>query len=167
MNQRTAPPSPAAYAVSRLLPATHLGARQARLVTVLELHDWRCPPDVSERAERIVAELAANAVLHGRVRGRDFRLRLRLDPSAGTLRIEVTDARGERAPAPGREADGGGEGGRGLLLVDTFADHWGSTSAPPGGKTVWAEIHLAPGGDRPLRGAALGTAADRAAARTR
>ncbi|WP_308788896.1 hypothetical protein [Streptomyces pacificus] len=33
-----------------------------------------------------MAEPAANAVRHGRVRGRDFRLR---------LRIEVTDARGE------------------------------------------------------------------------
>lgn len=46
-----------------------------------------------EAAEQVVAELAANAVLHGRVPGRDFRLRLTLRTD-GALRIEVTDARG-------------------------------------------------------------------------
>ncbi|OII67202.1 ATP-binding protein [Streptomyces sp. CC77] len=166
MNEHPSPPAPAAFTVSRLLPATHLGARQARLVTVLELHERRCPPDVSERAERIVAELAANAVLHGRVRGRDFRLRLRLDDSTGTLRIEVTDARGERAPAPGRNTGSRGEGGRGLFLVDAFADRWGSTAAPPGGKTVWAEIRCAPRGFRPPRDADAGNT-DRTAAHAR
>jgi anti-sigma regulatory factor (Ser/Thr protein kinase) len=45
----------------------------------------------------VVAEPASNAVLHGRVRGRDFRLRLTLRADH-TLRVEVTDARGDRVP---------------------------------------------------------------------
>ncbi|GHB65290.1 hypothetical protein GCM10010397_39090 [Streptomyces spinoverrucosus] len=43
----------------------------------------------------IVAELAANAVTHGRAPGRDFELRLSLVP--GRVRIEVTDTRTVRA----------------------------------------------------------------------
>lgn len=140
MNPITSLPPPATNTYSRLFPATHLGARQARLVTVMELHNWCCAPQLARRAEQIVGELAANAVLHGRVRGRDFRLGLVLDPAAGTLRIEVTDARGERPPSQVRDSGADGEGGRGLVLVDAFADRWGSTAFPPGGKVVWAEL---------------------------
>ncbi|BFO22535.1 hypothetical protein SHKM778_89230 [Streptomyces sp. KM77-8] len=49
-------------------------------------------------ARQIIAELAANAATHGRVAGRDFRLTLYV--AADTLRIEVTDTRGERLPDP-------------------------------------------------------------------
>ncbi|MCH0539988.1 ATP-binding protein [Streptomyces sp. MUM 203J] len=140
MNPVTSLPPPATHTYSRLFPATHLGARQARLVTVMELHGWRCAPQSARRAEQIVGELAANAVLHGRVRGRGFRLGLALDAAAGTLRIEVTDARGERAPSHAQDSDGNSEGGRGLVLVDALADHWGSAAFPPGGKVVWAEL---------------------------
>lgn len=49
---------------------------------------------MTERAEHIVAELAANAALHGRAQGRDFRLALILDNTTGVLRISVTDAKG-------------------------------------------------------------------------
>ncbi len=127
----------------QLLSSTRRGARLARLLTACELRTWDVPPVVRERVEQIVAELAANAVLHGRVNGRDFRLGLIHDPVTGTTRIEVTDACGERYPgAPCPEAlDGGGESGRGLLLVDVLADRWGTKPYPPSGKTVWAELH--------------------------
>jgi anti-sigma regulatory factor (Ser/Thr protein kinase) len=100
---------------------------------------------VTERAERIVAELAANAALHGHLPGRDFRLRVTytrsLATAAGLLRIEVTDARGERLPVlrlrPSPEVDD--ESGRGLLIVSALADRWGTDPYPPSGKTVWAE----------------------------
>lgn len=101
-------------------------------------------PGVTERAEQIVAELAANAALHGRVNGRDFRLTLTLDATASLLRIAVTDARDERLPSP--PADCGpspdSESGRGLLLVTALADRWGVEPYPPGGKTIWAELRL-------------------------
>ncbi len=105
----------------------------------------------SEEALQVVAELAANAVLHGRVPGRDFRLALRLLPG-GALRIEVTDARGDRAPrlhdpaAEDADAAEDAEGGRGLRIVAAYADRWGVDGGPAPAKTVWAE--LSPGRDR-------------------
>lgn len=72
-------------------------------------------------AELIVGELAANAATHGRVSGRDFRL---LTYVVGdTLRIEVTDTRGDLLPCPQQTA-ADAESGRGLLLVDALADRW-------------------------------------------
>lgn len=129
---------------AQLLSSTRRGARLARLLAVEQLRAWPVSPGVTERAEQIVAELAANAALHGRVNSRDFRLTLTLDATAGLLRIAVTDARGERLPSP--PADCGpspdSECGRGLLLVTALADRWGVEPYPPGGKTIWAELRL-------------------------
>ncbi|MFE2045859.1 ATP-binding protein [Streptomyces sp. NPDC059477] len=126
----------------RLSP-TRRGARLARLLAVEQLRAWQVSPCVTERAECIVAELASNAALHGRVQGRDFRVALTLDMATGTVRVSVTDARGERLPlAPGAAADTptDSESGRGLLLVAALADRWGTKPYPPSGKTVWAEV---------------------------
>jgi anti-sigma regulatory factor (Ser/Thr protein kinase) len=129
---------------TQLLSSTRRGARLARLLTAGELAAWEVAPDVAERAEQIVAELAANAFFHGRVRGRDFRLDLALDTSAGTLRVEVTDARGDRFPGHRPNADPDAESGRGILLVGALADRWGTSLYAPGGKTVWAELDSGP-----------------------
>lgn len=123
-----------------LLSATRRGARLARLLTGEQLRSWRRP---SEDAEQIVAELANNAVLHGHVPGRSFRLGLLLSAS-NTLRIEVTDARADRSPPlhprrPSSEA----ESGRGLLLIEALADRWGTERGPlplRPCKTIWAEL---------------------------
>jgi anti-sigma regulatory factor (Ser/Thr protein kinase) len=75
------------------LSSTPRGARLARRLTVHQLHEWGVPygSAPSDAAAAIVAELAANAVTHGRVPGRDFELHLALLPD--TLRIEVCDTR--------------------------------------------------------------------------
>ncbi|WP_037910972.1 ATP-binding protein [Actinacidiphila yeochonensis] len=129
---------------TRLLAPTPRGAHEARLLTVRTLGAWGWPSasPVSESAALVVSELAANAARHGRVRGRKFRLALTAG-GEGTLRIEVSDARGERLPQPGR-ADSGGiaESGRGLLLVEALSAAWGTTPYPPSGKTVWACLPL-------------------------
>lgn len=75
------------------LSATRRGARLARLLATEQLRSWGLP---FETAAQVVAELASNAALHGRVPGRDFRLALAA--TARTLRIEVTDTRGDRLP---------------------------------------------------------------------
>ncbi|MFI1564523.1 ATP-binding protein [Streptomyces sp. NPDC020490] len=126
---------------AQLLSSTRRGARLARLLAAEQLRAWDVSPDVIERAEQIVAELAANAALHGSVRGRDFRLALTLDTETGILRIAVTDARGDQLPSPCTDSGDAlvGESGRGLLLVATLADRWGTDPYPPAGKTVWAE----------------------------
>jgi anti-sigma regulatory factor (Ser/Thr protein kinase) len=92
----------------------------------------------------VVAELAANAVLHGRVPGHDFGLRVALDTAAGLVRVEVADAASaKRPPAAPPPSVPEGESGRGLLLVDTLAVRWGSAPRHPLGKTVWAEVAIA------------------------
>ncbi|MFF9983837.1 ATP-binding protein [Streptomyces erythrochromogenes] len=115
------------------LSATPRAARLARLLTVEQLRGWGLP--LVEPAQ-VVAELAANAVTHGRVPGRDFRLALTATPE--TLLIEVTDARGDRIPRI-RDA------GRGLVIVEALADRWGVREGPLPGKVVWAEVPLTAG----------------------
>lgn len=113
------------------------GARLARLLAVQQLHDWGVTGSAAEAAELVVAELANNAALHGRVRGRDFEVRM--ERGDDHVRIELSDARGERRPLPAREPD---EGGYGLLLVAALATAWGVRDRCVG-KTVWATIPTA------------------------
>ncbi|WP_338699089.1 ATP-binding protein [Streptomyces sp. Q6] len=126
-----------------LLSSTRRGARLARLLAERQLAEWKRQ---SPEAEHVVAELAANAVRHGRVPGRDFRLTLTLD-AARTLRIEVADARPDRVPRRRQPDD---EGGRGLLIVASYADRWGVTSGDTAAphKTVWAELDAPEAGSR-------------------
>ncbi|WP_425586438.1 ATP-binding protein [Streptomyces ziwulingensis] len=123
------------------LSATRRGARLARRFTTRQLHTWGIPygSDLSETVTLVVAELAANAVLHGRVPGRDIALRLRVD--AEVVRVEILDARGECLPLlPGAVPDAEADTGRGLLLVDALTTRWGVDTEPGPGKSVWAEI---------------------------
>jgi anti-sigma regulatory factor (Ser/Thr protein kinase) len=76
---------------------------------------------VSQAVALVTAELAVNAITHGRLLGRD--LRLSLLRRQGRVRVEVTDARPERLPstAPAAEARSlEADAGRGLLLVSTL-----------------------------------------------
>jgi anti-sigma regulatory factor (Ser/Thr protein kinase) len=130
---------------TQLLSATRRGARLARLLGVGQLRAWGIGPTLTERAETVIAELAANAVLHGRVPGRCFRLTLVLDETAGQLRVEVSDPRGDRKPhlpAVSADVDAREPGGRGLMLVAALADHWDCVPLPPAGKTVRAVFHV-------------------------
>ncbi|MFJ1827137.1 ATP-binding protein [Streptomyces sp. NPDC088178] len=103
MNATTLQLTTAVHTFTQLLSSTRRGARLARPLATEQLRAWPVSPAVTEHAEQIVAELAANAALHGRVNSRDFRLTL--DATAGQLRIAVTDARGERLPSPPATAD--------------------------------------------------------------
>ncbi|WP_309144318.1 ATP-binding protein [Streptomyces sp. BR123] len=111
------------------LSATPRGARLGRLLAVEQLRAWGLRFDT---AEQVLTELISNAVSHGRVPGRDFRLGLSVD-GARTLRIELTDTRADRLPDPQA-------GGRGLAVVAELADRWGVELGPAPWKTVWAEL---------------------------
>lgn len=126
---------------TQLLSSTRRGARLARLLAVTQLQSWGAGQDLTERAEIVVAELAANAVLHGRLQGRCFRLTLAFDPLAGHLGVEVTDACGDLLPhiSP-MDTDPLHPGGRGLSLVAALADRWDCVPYPPSGKTVRAAL---------------------------
>ncbi|MEU8618180.1 ATP-binding protein [Streptomyces sp. NPDC048623] len=116
------------------LSPTPRGARLARLLAGEWLRTREVPYAIGDAALQIVAELAANAVTHGRVTGRDFLAALMADE--GTVRIEVTDTKGDRLPAIER--------GLGLVLVEALADRWGVEVGPVPRKTVWAELDLVP-----------------------
>ncbi|MGW4048960.1 ATP-binding protein [Streptomyces sp. NPDC004721] len=122
--------------------ATRRGARLARLLAAHQLTEWGHPrgTEAHDSVVLVVAELAANAVLHGRVSGRDFALALSFEEGRNVVRIEVTDTH----PAlPVRMVPGPDEGGgRGLVLVDALAVDWGLRDRLGPGKTVWAECAL-------------------------
>ncbi|WP_329499352.1 ATP-binding protein [Kitasatospora herbaricolor] len=163
MKSEIAPARPTSATAPRSwqFASTWRGVRLARLAVTRQLTEWGWATDTetSQNAALLVAELAANAVVHGRLPGRDFRVRLSMADLAdagadhigpATLRVEVADSRGDRLPAPrtgpapddpGAWTDPGAESGRGLMLVDALAARWGSVPRPPSGKTVWAELH--------------------------
>ncbi|UQA92765.1 ATP-binding protein [Streptomyces halobius] len=139
--------------------STPRGARLARRLVSHRLDEWGYSYDseINESVTAMAGELAANAVRHGHVPGRDFALRLTVSAAAGTFRfrVEVSDTRGEGLPsvAPATSAGGGGvadpcgvlaENGLGLLIVGCLAARWGVVPRPGGpGKTVWAEYAAA------------------------
>ncbi|WP_308369292.1 MULTISPECIES: ATP-binding protein [unclassified Streptomyces] len=135
-------PEAESYEFRQRLSATPRGARLARRLAGVQLAAWGIPYGcaLAEDAELVVGELAANAVLHGLVPGRDFELGLRYD--GRRVLVEVSDARGEKTPPEGLAPAGrwSAEGGRGLQLVEAVAREWGVRPRPPGhpGKTVWA-----------------------------
>ncbi|WP_237317107.1 ATP-binding protein [Streptomyces sp. JJ36] len=142
MNLQSSPVTGRHFSVQ--LSATRRGARLARRLAVQQLAEWGRPhgSPASDAAAHLVAELAVNAVQHGRVPGRDFRLRLLLS-DGDRLRIEVIDARFDRLPpGPAGTADDLAETGRGLVIVRALADRWGAELGPAPCKTVWAELDL-------------------------
>jgi anti-sigma regulatory factor (Ser/Thr protein kinase) len=117
-------PSPRSVSLAR--------RRSARLV-----REWG-HPGIAGDAGLVVSEMTSNALLHGHVQGRLFRVHLKLTKSA--LRIEVTDARGEFMPRQ-RIPAGDDQSGRGLSLIDAFTARWGVEPCVVG-KTVWAEFDV-------------------------
>ncbi|MGW0779796.1 ATP-binding protein [Streptomyces sp. NPDC002913] len=142
---RTQAPASSSVFVQRF-SATRRGARLARLLAGLQLVEWGCPAgsDSHDAVAIVVAELAANAVLHGRVPGRDFALLLTYDDDRRVVRIEVSDTHPARPARVARAADD--DHGRGLVLVDALATRWGVRDRVGPGKTVWAECALVGGG---------------------
>jgi anti-sigma regulatory factor (Ser/Thr protein kinase) len=148
-SDRQRPPLPPATEQPVLTLRFTASPRGARLARRLASHQmdawgWAYGTPVHDAVELVVAELAANAVTHGRVPGRDAELRLSREPE-GRVRVEVSDTRGERRPRTGpvgERTDGEADGGRGLLLVAALSVDWGVCERTGGapGKTVWAVI---------------------------
>lgn len=128
------------------LSGTRRGARLARRLAVQQLASWGVSYDseTSRSVALVTAELASNAIRHGRIPGRDFRLTLL--HLAQTFRIEVTDTRPERHPSrpTGDPESPDACSGRGLLLVEAYSGHWGWTARDAYTKTAWADVTFQP-----------------------
>ncbi|MFE4953987.1 ATP-binding protein [Streptomyces sp. NPDC056653] len=137
----TPEPRPTVPEFNLRLSSTRRGARLARTLAVQQLTEWCGIPHDSDSARTVAlvtAELASNAISHGHLPGREFRLTLLLLPHG--FRVEVTDTRPERLPQPVMPQPAYETSGRGLLLVQAYADRWGYKIRDAYTKTVWAEI---------------------------
>ena len=95
-------------------------------------------PALAGDAALLASELCTNALLHGSLRDRLFRVETTLTPTA--LRIAVTDPRGERLPSP-HPSHPDDQSGRGLHIVRILAARW-TVERLTVGKRVWAELNI-------------------------
>ncbi|MEU5179484.1 ATP-binding protein [Streptomyces longwoodensis] len=151
LRQGLPPLDPAAVsnAASCALPARFEAVGEARGFARKTLGQW----DVGDRFDDIclvVSELVTNALRHGLsshdapcpVDRRPF-VRLHLMHWTGRLVCAVRDPSRD-GPVAGEADDFAAESGRGLFLVDSFADGWGwqPLNGALGGKVVWALFRL-------------------------
>ncbi|MEU5970837.1 ATP-binding protein [Streptomyces globisporus] len=140
----TEPPLTPVRQLALRFSSTRRGARLARQLAVQQFTEWTGLPYDSDPARAVAlvtAELASNAVRHGSLPGRDFRLTLLLLPYG--FRIELTDTRPERhppRPALLPKPDFDAPSGRGLVLVEAHTDSWGWDIRDAYTKTVWAGV---------------------------
>ncbi|GHA42227.1 ATP-binding protein [Streptomyces canarius] len=149
LRQGLPPLDPAAVsdAASCALPARFEAVREARRFTGRTLEQW----DVGDRFDDIclvVSELVTNALRHAvpaAPRGGEEHPSVRLHLMRWTERLvcAVRDPSHE-SPAPRDSDDFSAESGRGLFLVDSFADSWGwhPLAGTLDGKVVWALFRL-------------------------
>ncbi|MEV6597067.1 ATP-binding protein [Actinoplanes sp. NPDC051346] len=131
-------PAPANFLSSGLEPVVGAARRSRELVTEACAR-WELP-DLAGGACIVVTEMVNNVVSHARTE-----MTVLLGLHGSRMSVAVRD----RSPALPRFAGGPvpvtSYGGRGLLLIDSVANRWGSL-AVPGGKVVWACLN----GDDPL-----------------
>ncbi|OIJ89702.1 ATP-binding protein [Streptomyces colonosanans] len=135
-------------AASCALPSRLEAVREARQFTRMTLGQW----DVGDRNDDVclvVSELVTNALRHAMpcptalADEQDPPVRLHLMRWTARLVCAVRDPSLE-GPVAGDSEDFSAESGRGLFLVDSFADSWGwhPLAGTLTGKAVWALFQL-------------------------
>jgi anti-sigma regulatory factor (Ser/Thr protein kinase) len=123
-------------ATLQLVPALR-APRVARAFVADTLTAWDVRPDGVEAAQLVVSELVTNAVLHA-PESPTISVGLRL--TEDLVRVLVTDGGLDEAQRRAQPDPWTAETGRGVWLVDAFADRWGTDSHGRDGKTVWCEL---------------------------
>lgn len=118
-------------------------AEAARRLTRQAMFVWGLH-EKAELAALLISELAANAITHTSCRT----IRVIVSrPSLNWVRLAVVDKAPGQLPVP-RDADDEAESGRGLLMLDAFADRWGydllggNARHGPTEKSCWAELNV-------------------------
>ncbi len=119
------------------VPATTAAPQLIRGWLRAALQTWQLD-GFGDVTELLSSELVSNVVRHV---GRPFTVRIMRGERS--IRVEVDDDSGH--PPMLEHPDSSSERGRGLLLVDSLADAWGTDERAPGGKTVWFELDVATG----------------------
>ena len=141
-------PSTVAGSASCALPARYEAVRGARKFTRSTLTQWGLGERFDDVA-LVVSELVTNALRHAlpadTPRETEVPVRLHLMRWTSRLVCAVRDPSDE-SPVERESDDFGAESGRGLFLVESFADSWGwhPLSGAISGKVVWALFRLAP-----------------------
>jgi anti-sigma regulatory factor (Ser/Thr protein kinase) len=92
-------------------------------------------------------ELMANAVVHGCRRVHDARIAISVNCDGQRIRFQVQDPSDEQPRV--RAAADEEMSGRGMLIVQAFADRWGVEAPSDGtGKSVWMEMSCTPASGR-------------------
>ncbi|GEC10417.1 hypothetical protein SSP24_80720 [Streptomyces spinoverrucosus] len=119
---------------SETLPGQEESAQVARKLVRTALAAWRLE-DLTDTAILLVSELVANAVKHTNSRA----IRVIVSrPSERFVWIGVVD-KARVMPEMTKPSDDLLTSGRGLLLIDSLAERWG-TDMYRWGKQVWAEL---------------------------
>ncbi|MEU6523579.1 ATP-binding protein [Streptomyces sp. NPDC046924] len=119
---------------SETLPRQPESAGVARSLVRAALAVWGLD-ELADDGALIVSELVSNAVRHAR----SHSIRVTVT-RPGTARVYIGVVDKSRACPEPREPDEEDESGRGLTLVGSLADDWG-TDVLPWGKRVWAVLH--------------------------
>lgn len=146
-------PATVSDAASCALPPRYEAVREARQFTRGTLGQWKLD-DHFDDVCLVVSELVTNALRHGLPSGNGSRpdqdppVRLHLMRWTERLVCAVRDPSHD-SPVAGDSEDFSAESGRGLFLVDSFADSWGwhPLGGSLNGKVVWAlfQVPSAPG----------------------
>lgn len=115
------------------LPAAAKSPAHARVFVRGLLAEWGLDDDGDVLL--VVSELVTNGLLHART---PMTLRVAAE-GEDVVRIEVVD--GSVAPPRGRRFTVESGTGRGLRLLDSICEDWG-THTHDGGKTVWCRIRI-------------------------
>ncbi|WP_205471599.1 ATP-binding protein [Nocardioides sp. SYSU D00038] len=127
------------------LPDDPRAAAQARRFVRGRLGEWGVVGDAVDVVELCVSELVTNAVVHA---GTGSALGLAVDDGLLTVTVRDRGRVESQAPRPADEPDPLRVHGRGLRLVETLADRWGSERTGDGTR-VWFVVDLG----RPAAGA--------------
>ncbi|MEV7863180.1 ATP-binding protein [Streptomyces hirsutus] len=135
----TATPRPTGHpGYSETLPREPESAAVARRLVRTALATWGLEDRIDD-AMVVITELVSNAVDHGRLAS----IRVIVSrPSESRVRLGVVD-RSKAIPTMRTDSNGDQVRGRGLVLVDSLTERWG-TDPYRWGKQVWGELKCEP-----------------------